>query len=365
MIRLVYINPDCFLDTDLSILGFLSKRFELHWFPVFYTDRPIYFSPEEMADFAERNKIIFHPYPRKYRQRDLRNFGFYKAIARDINALHPDIVYSGITEEPFWASASAGIKAPVKVLGLHDVIKHSYGNKLKRTLQSFVHGFVIRRSENICVFSENQKILLKHKFGKDSTCVGMSCKDFGPSDKRPGPVSDGINILFFGSIFRYKGLDLLISAIEELHAEGIGNLKLTVAGKGEDWASCEKLIKTPSLYNLAIRFIDNNEIPDLMGSHHFLALPYRDATQSGPLMIAANYGIPVLAPSYGCFAEVFDETSAVLFSELKEGLKELSGMGQAKYDALRSAAGSLKEKYSPEEIASRYIDYFVRLCSKG
>ena len=51
--KLVYINPDCFADVDLNLLKYLAREFEVAWYPVYYTDRRIYVSPEEKLVPAE------------------------------------------------------------------------------------------------------------------------------------------------------------------------------------------------------------------------------------------------------------------------------------------------------------------------
>ena len=364
MNKLVYISPDSFLDTDVSVLGYLAEEFELHWFPLYYEDREIYYSIEQIRAFAKRNSIFLHPCPRCFRQRDPRNLGYYGEIVKQIESLDADILYSCITEELWWTIAFSRLRHPVKVLGLHDVVKHSYGNRLKRLIQDSIQRYTVKSFNNLCVFSDSQKKLCSERFGKDAVNLGMSSKDFGPSELQPGHLESGVDLLFFGNISRYKGLDLLIESVENLYAKGIKNLRLTIAGRGEDWTLCEPLIKTSEIYSLQVRFIDNKEIPGLFCSHHYLVLPYRDATQSGPLMIAANYGLPVFAPSFGSFTELYDNDSAVFYDDIQDGLIRLSHMSQDEYDKMRSAASKLCEKCSPASIANRYIHFFNGLCSK-
>jgi glycosyltransferase involved in cell wall biosynthesis len=170
--------------------------------------------------------------------------------------------------------------------------------------------------------------------------------------------------LFFGNIVKYKGLDLLISALEGLRARGIENITLTIAGRGEDLDYCRSLMRTKEIYRLLPRFIENSEVPGLMCSHHFLVLPYRDSTQSGPLLIAANYGVPVLAPRNGCFTEVYDDDSAVLYDTLEDGLQRVSALSDDSYEAIRSKASAIREQFSEEAIAEKYCAYFDSLCGR-
>lgn len=361
--KLVYINPDCFVDTDLNILKYLAREYEVIWYPVYYTDRKIYVTPEEMKAYAAEYGIEIHPCPRQYRQRDPRNLIFYGDIVKDINAHRPDLVYSCITDELWWALAAAKIKAGARVQGVHDAAKHSDNNRLKSLIQGKIQDFTIRRCKHFCVFSESQKRLFSELYGHTPAVLGLGSKDFGPSDLVPGPPAEGIRLLFFGNIVKYKGLDLLISSMEKLHAEGIRNIHLTVAGRGDDWENCEKQIQTPELYDLRVRFIENAEIPDLFCSHHFLALPYRDATQSGPVSIAANYGLPIFAPDFGCFKEQYDRSAALLYTDFEQGLRTLSAMGGEEYAELRRNAAREKERTSPEAIADKYIKFFSSLTS--
>lgn len=360
--KLVYINPDCYADVDLNLLKYLAREFEVAWYPVYYTDRPIYVSPEEMTAYASENGIQLHLCPRKFRQRDPRNLGFYADIVQDINAWNPDIVYTCITEELWWVVASRKLTSPKRVLGIHDVLKHSDNRPLKRFIQGQIQDLAIKCNTNYCVFSESQRQLFHRLYGKSPVVFGLGSKDFGPSDLHPAPVSQEVSLLFFGNIVRYKGLDLLIESLEQLRQEGIRNIRLTIAGKGDDWPNCEKLLRTPEMFDLRVRFIENVEIPDLFCSHHFLALPYRDATQSGPVSIAANYGLPIFAPEYGCFIEQYDRAASVLYSDLEAGLRRLSSMTDEEYYNIKLNAEKEKIRVSAQVIADKYIEFFKSLC---
>ena len=171
------------------------------------------------------------------------------------------------------------------------------------------------------------------------------------------------NILFFGLIREYKGLDILIDAIEQCYSVGVGNLCLSICGKGSFWDECQQHIKTPKLYNLQIRFIKNEEIPDLMTSHHFLVLPYRDVTNSGPMMIGLNYKLPLIAPNIGCFKDVYSGETGFLYEQgqLSEALKEVAHLKEDTYLSMKRACEDLYKHYTEEAIAQKYLTIFKRL----
>ena len=81
---------------------------------------------------------------------------------------------------------------------------------------------------------------------------------------------------------------------------------------------------------------------NLMASHHFLVLPYRDATQSGPLATAVAYELPVIAPDFGCFTETYTKDSAILYTQghLEDALREVSKMSGDTYASMKAACRS-------------------------
>jgi len=86
------------------------------------------------------------------------------------------------------------------------------------------------------------------------------------------------------------------------------NFKLTIAGRSNDWAEVyEPLIADREKIDAHIGFIENNDIPGYFANADYLVLPYRDTTQSGPLMIAYNYNVPVIASNADGFKEFFAE----------------------------------------------------------
>lgn len=355
--KLAYINPDCYIDVDLTILKHLTDDFEIIWYPVYYTDRPIYYTAEQMRAYADKYGIELHLCPRLYRQRDPRNLRFYGQIVEEINSRGVDIVYSCIAEEWYWTVASRKLKAPL-ALGLHDVVMHNFNQPVKRFIQTAIRKRTIRRADHVCVFSENQQELFRNLYGREAFRLSLINRCLGDSTVSLPHISDGVRLLFFGNIVQYKGLDLLIGAMERLRQQGITNLKLTIAGKGDFWKECEPLIHTPEMYNLQVRFVDNAEIPDLLASHHFMILPYRDATQSGPLMIASGHGMPVIAPSFGCFLEYCDMDSDILYSDLNEALRQVADLTEAQYLEIRNRASVKKTLFSEETVARRYLDFF-------
>lgn len=362
MKRLVYINPGSFFDTDVTVLHHLSKVYDVIWYPIIQTRQDSTISEETLLEYAKSNGIDCHLTKVDYRLRDIRNLFLYCRIIIEARNANADILFTCYKQIYLLVAMKLFFPISKIVYGFHDVLPHT-GARTKIVLRMV--EMATSWFSNFVTFSKGQQNVLKDTYGKKSFLLGMSSKYLGSSRLEVPPIDNGIKLLFFGSIIKYKGVDLLIRALEELYVEGVRNITVTIAGKGEGWGACEAYIKNKDLFRTDIRFIDNNEIPDLVCSHHFLVQPYRDVTNSGPLMIAIAYGLPVVAPNIGCFAELLNEESAVLYEQgfLKDGLKKISAMTQEEYDAMRSGMTKLKEEYSEETIAKKYIDCFGNIIT--
>lgn len=357
---LVYVTMECFADTDVTVLGHLTKEYNVVWYYIYESRKANRLSRQEIQDYASTYGIDVHLLDPLARRRSLRYCVFYFMIAEDINRYAPDVVCYAI-RDPYWMIAvKMKLKCKNVVLGIHDVLPHSTRFSLSDFLDRKTRNLSIWCHRNFLTYSSNQHELLKSVFKKDSYMVGMSCKYMGDSSLSPDNIESSVRLLFFGAIQVYKGLDLLISAMETLRQKGVSNLSLTIAGRGDYWSQCEALIKTKEMFNLNIRFVETSEVPDLMCSHHFLVLPYRDATQSGPLATAVAYELPIIAPNFGCFAETLSKESAVLYEQgtLEGALQRVARMSTQEYSSLKKACHKVKEANSEESIADNYIKAF-------
>lgn len=364
MKTIVYLNPDYFTDTDLTVLKYLSKEYRVVWFYIHESIKNNnYITVEQASEYAKKYGLELKVVDPKLRHRNPKNLSFYIYVVREINNINPDLVFHCL-RDPYWVMAEKFfLKCTNVVLGVHDVKMHSSERTILHLLESLINNFTIKAHRHFVTFSTNQQKLLKDLFGKKSCMVGMSYKNYGKSDLIPTDISKKVKLLFFGGIHKYKGLDLLISELESLWNKGYTNMSLTIAGNGNFWEYCEPLVKTKEIYNLQIHFIDNKDIPDLMSSHHFLVLPYRDATQSGPLATAEAYELPIIAPNFGCFADAYSSESAILYPQghLDEALLIVSNLTNNRYMQMKNACRKVKENNSEESVAKNYILYFNSL----
>jgi glycosyltransferase involved in cell wall biosynthesis len=124
----------------------------------------------------------------------------------------------------------------------------------------------------------------------------------------------------------------------------------------------EPLIADKSLVEKHIRFIGNDEVADFFINSHYLVLPYRDATQSGPLKIAFHYNVPVIASDISSFKEeVTHGVDGYLFrtgdvDDLKNVLLHALAKHATDYERLRASQTEyVRSKYSPERVRHDFL----------
>lgn len=123
----------------------------------------------------------------------------------------------------------------------------------------------------------------------------------------PAAPATCCQLLFFGTIRPYKGLEDLIRAFDAISEEEVDQYRLTVVGETwENWTLPERLI-AESRYRDRIEFI-NRYVPDEEAAAFFehadvVVLPYHRSSASGPLHIAMSYGLPVVVTRVGGLPE--------------------------------------------------------------
>lgn len=116
---------------------------------------------------------------------------------------------------------------------------------------------------------------------------------------------NGKYILFFGFIRKYKGLDILLEAMNDDRIKAAG-IELIVAGEYyEDKAPYEQQMADYGLKNLHLftDFIPNEEVKYYFSAADLVTLPYRDATQSGITQVAYHFEKPMIVTNVGGIAE--------------------------------------------------------------
>lgn len=169
------------------------------------------------------------------------------------------------------------------------------------------------------------------------------------------PVNEKI-ILFFGFIRKYKGLDLLLEAMNDERIRA-ANIKLLIAGefyeKREEYdAIIEKLKLHPQLL-LHTDFIADSEVRYYLSAADFVIQPYRNATQSGVTPLAYHFEKPMLVTNVGGLPDLVPDKKVGVITEpnpkaIADGLLELYALGE---DHFLPYLKEEKKKYSWHKLA--------------
>ncbi len=115
------------------------------------------------------------------------------------------------------------------------------------------------------------------------------------------------NILYFGLIRDYKGLDILIDAFSMLD----DSYQLIIAG--EPYGSFDKyqtqidLSPNRQRIKLFTRYISDSEVPKFFSASDVCVLPYRSATQSGISAISYHFELPMITTNVGGLKEAIEK----------------------------------------------------------
>jgi glycosyltransferase involved in cell wall biosynthesis len=158
---------------------------------------------------------------------------------------------------------------------------------------------------------------------------------------------DACNILFFGTIRPYKGLEDLVPAFESL-ASMDERCWLTVVGETwEDWTQPIELIeasKHRDRITLVNHYVSDAEASRWFAGADVVALPYRRSSASGPLHLTMDAGLPVVVTDVGGLGEATrGYAGAVLVpaadpDSLREGLRKAIALRGRRFEDTSSWA---------------------------
>lgn len=157
--------------------------------------------------------------------------------------------------------------------------------------------------------------------------------------------------LFFGLIRDYKGLDLLIEAMEDKGIRRHREFRLIVAGEfysdPEKYLSLAKENMVDSQIIWRTEFIPDSEVKYYFSAAELVVQPYKSATQSGVTQIAYQFECPMLVTDVGGLAEtVPDGKAGYVVSPLPEHVAEAMIAQLEKHTDFSEGLREEKKKYS-------------------
>lgn len=173
-------------------------------------------------------------------------------------------------------------------------------------------------------------------------------------------------VLFFGLIRNYKGLDMLLDAMNELKSNP--NIILVIAGEFyEDKQPYLDLIKKYGIENQVIvhgKFIANEDVKLYFSAADLVALPYRSATQSGVTQVSFHFEVPTLVTNVGGLGEIIPDKVAGYVVEsngkaIADGIKDY--FENNRMPSFTEGMKKEKQKYDWKIFVDEVIDLYKKL----
>jgi glycosyltransferase involved in cell wall biosynthesis len=294
----------------------------------------------------------------------LRQFQAIRRVFREIEDFAPDVIhYQGLhpwfdLALPFWR------RYPL-VCTVHDFRPHP-GDKLSQKTPFWVEMFVRRRADQLIVHSQHVRTLMVQQLGGSGENISlMPHIQIGQELASPMMEEDEHLILFYGRIWEYKGLEYLIRA-EPLISAQIPNVRIMIAGQGEDFSRYVRMMVHPERFIVHNEFISEDRTAEYFRRASVVVLPYIEASQSGVIALAYSSAKPVVATTVGGLPEMVEEGRTGYLVAPRDAADLAKALVRLLLDPTlrRQMGANAKEKIerecSPEAIARQTIEVYYR-----
>ena len=244
----------------------------------------------------------------------------------------------------------------------HNKIPHeskyiNLGKKVMKILYNY--------ADIVVVHSEYAKSYCEKIHGKDNKVIMIQHPNYINNYEyiEKNKNDNKINIGFFGALRPYKGIENLITSFKSIKSN---NMKLKIFGNptnSEYKMEIENLCKDDNRIDLDLRFISDEEIPNIFSNIDVIVLPYSGESflTSGSSMLSLSLKTPIVVPDIAMFKEYENYKFATLFnpedkSNLKEIIHYVNKMGKLELQNL----GQLGYEYAQDKSWEKFSQLISR-----
>lgn len=244
----------------------------------------------------------------------INNFNFVKQekLVKLIKSFHADVLYIPFglmwARYVFWR-----LYKTVKIIStIHDVQFHDSVFHLSiAELGSYLLNYGSEKYvDSYVILNQKDRHIVEKKYKKPVAVIPHASYNYYFRKEKVIDI-DGIHkrIAFFGRIETYKGIDILVEAFESCDIDGI---ELIIAGGGTIPDILKSRIISNKRITLINRFIEDEEIPEILSKVDFVVLPYKRASQSGVIPLCFAAGKPVIATNVGALEEQVPDGAGII-----------------------------------------------------
>jgi alpha-maltose-1-phosphate synthase len=361
--RIVYFHRGAFQDYLVEFLNAMAGLVEAHLVVAGTCESILPHLSSNIQVYRSHAPAISNP----------RNLFLLRTIAEYIRQLRPDLVH--MQSGNVWELLLKRMLPIPFMMTSHDAIKHSRHSlfDLKETPQ-FLLDRSLAIADGVVVQSERMHELVLARKGRLVRGKPLYVIPHGVlSHYGTGEASivpKAANILQFGRLDAYKGVETLIKAEPRIRRV-IPNVKVIVAGGCQgDPKSYRRLVGSDQQIELRLWRQNDTEVRDLFGWADVLALPYRDATQSGVLQVGVSFGLPSVVTNVGGLPDVIhDRVNGMVVppddeQKLAEAIITLLTNTALRRTVIENIMKDREETYSWRVIAQNMVAAYEDLLAK-
>jgi spore coat protein SA len=290
---------------------------------------------------------------------------YRKRVVAHLKRLHPDVVQ--IDNRPDWIPGMRRVLPDAKIiLNLHSITflgpQHIHPNLVRSLLRMtnvvIVNSYYLQRSVR------QRFALRKTEWNPLVIHPGVELSRFQPNRQHPGRhPNHPFQVIFVGRVIRQKGVHVLVSAIRQLHLQGM-TARLTIVGKTPPWESRYGQAIRKSIRGLPIRwvgFVPPMQLPRLLWRSHVLVCPSQEREAFGLVNVEAMAsGLPVIASRQGGIPEIVNNQCGILVSRYTEPqafAKAIRHMmvRQGLWEQLQQGATKRANDFTWEKAARQFV----------
>ena len=358
--RIVFISYD-WGEYCIRIANALSKKSEVC----------LVLADEQAQPHLKRvgKNLEFREFHKPRLRQPLQQIKTIREIFRIIKAFKPDVIH--LQQGHFWFNlALSFLKKYPLVITIHDP-RHHLGDKGSQNTPQKLYDYGFRKANKIVVHVEPMTKIMVKEVGIPKDRIHVIPHVMLGDDSEGKEIQEEKNvILYFGRIWEYKGLKYLIKA-EPLISKEIPDIKIIIAGRGEDFGHYRKMMINPEKFIVDNDYVSNAKRVEYFRRACLVVLPYVEATQSGVIPIAYMFEKAIVATNVGGLPEQVDHGKTGLLvpprdkMQLSKAIIRLLKDNPLRKKLAKNGKIKLESEWSAEAISEKLLSVYSEIIKES
>ena len=285
------------------------------------------------------------------------------SVVGHVRRRRADVVHvqDSVTQDPRLMLV-AGLRPRTYAVTVHDPTPY-HGERVAPRVEHAARRALLRYASLIFVHSQELRAELEDLYHPSAP---IEVVPHGTDSPIVSPLPEEPNLLFFGRLSHYKGIDVLLDAMPKVWRD-LPHARLSIAGAGP---LPDHRVLADARVDVCQKHLAEEELPALFAQARCVVLPYRQASQSGVGAKAKAHGRPVVATAVGGLPELLADGSGRIVPPEDSGalaaalIDVLSTPGTAEGMADAATAGALEVGW-PRVAAATLAAYRLHLSGSG